>query len=295
MQGTAGDLGDADAKDPIDKTSSRVQAVACFFPPTDFLNYGKAGENALGPGRSQRLQAAVRFSGTGSRTPRSSGRSPTRPRSWRSAAQISPVNHVIAGRSADAHHPRRRRLPRADPAGRAHRREAEEGRRREQACRQERGRARLARPAEGHDDHRRLVRRAPQEEAQTAIEPRPAGTRSSKTAHPRLASRLRTQRSTRSTRRSARSSPGSSVSGRCPARTRCTVCRPAHQGLQVVGDRQVGAVGPSGGLGLIEEIGDRGPREKFESDEIDDGAQSRTKRITLGVRWHSRRGYRRPS
>ncbi len=50
MQGTAGDLGDKTAKDPIDQTSSRVQAVACFFPPTDFLNYGKPGENAIGRG-----------------------------------------------------------------------------------------------------------------------------------------------------------------------------------------------------------------------------------------------------
>ena len=50
MQGTAGDLGDPAAKDPIDRTSSRIQAVACFFPPTDFLNYGKPGENAVGRG-----------------------------------------------------------------------------------------------------------------------------------------------------------------------------------------------------------------------------------------------------
>src|SRR5207249_2862882 len=40
MQGTAGDQGDPQAKDPVDRVSSRVQAVACFFPPTDFLNYG---------------------------------------------------------------------------------------------------------------------------------------------------------------------------------------------------------------------------------------------------------------
>jgi acetyl esterase/lipase len=48
MVGCAGDTGDAKAKDPIDRASSRVQAVACFFPPTDFLNYGKPGEKALG-------------------------------------------------------------------------------------------------------------------------------------------------------------------------------------------------------------------------------------------------------
>jgi acetyl esterase/lipase len=50
MLGTAGDGGKADAKDPVDRASSRVQAVACFFPPTDFLNYGKPGEDALGRG-----------------------------------------------------------------------------------------------------------------------------------------------------------------------------------------------------------------------------------------------------
>ncbi|HEV3166053.1 MAG TPA: alpha/beta hydrolase [Isosphaeraceae bacterium] len=50
MQGTAGDLGDPKAADPMNRVSSRVQAVACFFPPTDFLNYGKPGENALGRG-----------------------------------------------------------------------------------------------------------------------------------------------------------------------------------------------------------------------------------------------------
>ena len=50
MQGTAGDSGNPKAADPVDRVSSRVQAVACFFPPTDFLNYGKPGENAIGRG-----------------------------------------------------------------------------------------------------------------------------------------------------------------------------------------------------------------------------------------------------
>jgi len=35
------------APDPVDRASSAVQAIACFFPPTDFLNYGKEGINAL--------------------------------------------------------------------------------------------------------------------------------------------------------------------------------------------------------------------------------------------------------
>lgn len=50
MQGTAGAEGDPKAADPVDRESSRVQAVACLFPPTDFLNYGKPGEVALGVG-----------------------------------------------------------------------------------------------------------------------------------------------------------------------------------------------------------------------------------------------------
>lgn len=61
MQGTNGDLGDEKAKDPIDRVSSRVQAVACFFPPTDFLNYGKPGEDAIGRGVLQGFQAPFDF------------------------------------------------------------------------------------------------------------------------------------------------------------------------------------------------------------------------------------------
>ncbi len=44
MQGMAGTAGDPKAKDPVDRVSSRVQAVASFFPPTDFLNWGEEGK-----------------------------------------------------------------------------------------------------------------------------------------------------------------------------------------------------------------------------------------------------------
>ena len=47
---TRGAPGDADAKDPVERESSEVQCVACFFPPTDFLNYGQPGEDAVGVG-----------------------------------------------------------------------------------------------------------------------------------------------------------------------------------------------------------------------------------------------------
>jgi acetyl esterase/lipase len=45
--GTAGGPGDPKARDPVDQESSRVQAVACFFPPTDFLNYGSPGKELI--------------------------------------------------------------------------------------------------------------------------------------------------------------------------------------------------------------------------------------------------------
>ena len=47
MLATAGKTGDPAAKDPIDRESSRVQAVACFFPPTDMLNYGAPGKEII--------------------------------------------------------------------------------------------------------------------------------------------------------------------------------------------------------------------------------------------------------
>ena len=47
MIACAGASGDPNAKDPVDRDSSRVQAVGCYFPPTDFLNYGKSGRDFL--------------------------------------------------------------------------------------------------------------------------------------------------------------------------------------------------------------------------------------------------------
>jgi acetyl esterase/lipase len=61
MQAMAGDLGDPNAQDPIDRVSSRVQAVACGAPPSDFLNYGKPGENALGRGILRGFRQAFDF------------------------------------------------------------------------------------------------------------------------------------------------------------------------------------------------------------------------------------------
>jgi len=61
MIGTAGTLGDEKAEDDVAKASSRVQAVACFFPPTDFLNYGTPGYAWLNHGLKDPLRAPFDF------------------------------------------------------------------------------------------------------------------------------------------------------------------------------------------------------------------------------------------
>ncbi len=61
MMGTAGKDGDPKAKDPVDRVSSKVQAVACFFPPTDFLNYGEAGKEMIDRSFQPPFTAAVDY------------------------------------------------------------------------------------------------------------------------------------------------------------------------------------------------------------------------------------------
>jgi acetyl esterase/lipase len=56
--GTQGSPGDPNAKDPVDRESSAVQCVACFYPPTDFLNWSKEGDDGVGFGPTVRHQAA---------------------------------------------------------------------------------------------------------------------------------------------------------------------------------------------------------------------------------------------
>jgi acetyl esterase/lipase len=48
---TQGRPGDPNAKDPVDRASSAVQAVACFFPPTDFENWSAPGDTQVGIGK----------------------------------------------------------------------------------------------------------------------------------------------------------------------------------------------------------------------------------------------------
>ena len=50
--------GDPRSDDPVERESSAVEAAACFFPPTDFLNYGGPGISGVAAGPLAPLAAA---------------------------------------------------------------------------------------------------------------------------------------------------------------------------------------------------------------------------------------------
>lgn len=59
--GTKGGPGDPKAHDPVERQSSRVQAVACFFPGTDWLNFLADGVDCLEITRRRGLIDGFRF------------------------------------------------------------------------------------------------------------------------------------------------------------------------------------------------------------------------------------------
>lgn len=58
MTALRGDGGAPHAADPVEREPSKVGAVACFFGPTDFLNYGRPGDDAVGQGPLAQYRAA---------------------------------------------------------------------------------------------------------------------------------------------------------------------------------------------------------------------------------------------
>lgn len=58
MLATTGGPGSLDAKDPVERVSSAVQAAAVFYPPTDYLNWSEPGDDAVGIGKQARWQPA---------------------------------------------------------------------------------------------------------------------------------------------------------------------------------------------------------------------------------------------
>ena len=82
MVGTRGRGGDPAAADSVDRESSAVQAVACFFPPTDFLNWSREAEDGVGYGPTEAFNPAF-----GPRARTAGGRHEL-------GAEISPINYV---------------------------------------------------------------------------------------------------------------------------------------------------------------------------------------------------------
>jgi acetyl esterase/lipase len=93
MMGTTGKDGDPKAKDPVEKASSKVAAVGCFFPPTDFLNYGKDGAVMLGHGTLEGFKAPFDFTELDGVT-RSFNLISDEKRRREIGKQVSPVYHV---------------------------------------------------------------------------------------------------------------------------------------------------------------------------------------------------------
>lgn len=68
MQGCDPVPPDPKSADPVDHEPATVQAVGCFFPPTDFLNYGTPGHIALGRGELSWLKGPFDFHELDSKT-----------------------------------------------------------------------------------------------------------------------------------------------------------------------------------------------------------------------------------
>ena len=81
---TRGGPGPADAVDPVDRESSRVQAAAVFFPVTDLTNLGGSTEDPGDGGPPIHFRAAFR-------------QEPVDMATWRPQAhELSPIDHVTA-------------------------------------------------------------------------------------------------------------------------------------------------------------------------------------------------------
>jgi len=93
MQGCTGKDGDAKAADPIDRLSSRVQAVVAFYPATDFLNWGQPGKAMLGTHPLVPVKGAFDFTQLNPNT-RSFERITDEVKRAEIGRQVSPINHV---------------------------------------------------------------------------------------------------------------------------------------------------------------------------------------------------------
>ena len=98
MVAMAGEEGNAASEDAVERASARVQAVGCFFPPTDLTNYGVASENILDlmQKRDGRVDPSFQFFDV---DPKTGERRPITERAnlLRMLREFSPVTHVRGG------------------------------------------------------------------------------------------------------------------------------------------------------------------------------------------------------
>lgn len=84
MLATTADDGEADAVDPVERQSSRVQAVAVFYPATDLINLGDSTQNMHDGGPPKSFVSAF-------------GMSSRAAEPWLPVAQaMSPIEHINA-------------------------------------------------------------------------------------------------------------------------------------------------------------------------------------------------------
>lgn len=95
MIGTSGAHGNPKAADPVDRESSRIQCVGCFFPPTDFLNFGKEGVVMNSRTMNLQFRAATDFHEM-DRDKRLFQRITDEAKETAILRQISPTTHVTA-------------------------------------------------------------------------------------------------------------------------------------------------------------------------------------------------------
>lgn len=95
MVAMAGEDGNAASEDAVERASARIQAVGCFFPPTDLMNYGVASKNLvdLMQERDGRIDPSFQFYRVDPRT--GERRAMTeRDDVLRMLRELSPITHV---------------------------------------------------------------------------------------------------------------------------------------------------------------------------------------------------------
>jgi acetyl esterase/lipase len=98
MMAAAPQEGDPKARDPIDRVSTRLQAIGCFYPASDLINFQKEGENVLKIAAAHRHLGSYQFRDHDPKTNRYNLITDPN-RIAELLADNSPITHVSAGDS----------------------------------------------------------------------------------------------------------------------------------------------------------------------------------------------------